>query len=448
MFGADSRQPLVWLLVTAACGPNVELAAETNGDSAGSTSVTSNASATSDADTGSLAASDASTSSPAPDLPPEAVCTPLPGRHPLLGGHADFDGDGRMDFLLDGDDHLTIAWGQPGDCAFEFGPGPALSSLGEGRVLVHDFDGDRRADIVGRHDDLEDAWELGAARNLGQRNFAAPVISRIAGHVQAFIARDDFDIDGDGTPDPLIAGIEDTWSDNLFRPTFDATGAVTSVQRIRVPGYCFVTASTLADFDGDGREDLAISGQWPGCNGNADETPVAIWNGTTTDPSDVDFVTGGYEGWGVVAHDVDGDGREDLVAMFDSTYPLGSNAQVFYGGRDPGFEVDLQADLGLCRLRPVLGWVRGFQSGDIDGDGRSELLAVLGAENRVDCAPDLLDHGVALIDLEAGIVEHVFEDLGPGLLLPLVPHGVHHWVWVEYDEEADESWLRISDLSH
>ena len=59
----------------------------------------------------------------------------------------------------------------------------------------------------------------------------------------------------------------------------------------------------------------------------------------------------------------------------------------------------------------------------------------------------LLDHGVALIDLEAGIVEQVFEDLGPGLLLPLVPDGVHQWVWVEYDEEADESWLRVSDLS-
>ena len=49
-------------------------------------------------------------------------------------------------------------------------------------------------------------------------------------------------------------------------------------------------------------------------------------------------------------------------------------------------------------------------------------------------------------DLETGIVEDVFPELGRGQLLRLVPGGLHHWVWSEHDPDLDRSSLLVTTL--
>ncbi len=53
----------------------------------------------------------------------------------------------------------------------ELGPGPRVFSLLEGRILVHDFDGDGLPDIVGLNDAVIGTEDFAVARNLGQRHF-------------------------------------------------------------------------------------------------------------------------------------------------------------------------------------------------------------------------------------------------------------------------------------
>lgn len=314
--------------------------------------------------------------------------------------------------------------------------------------MVHDFDGDGLPDIVGLNSGVysSDDNELAVARNLGERRFSQPTVSLVPGAVQAFIARADFDIDGDARPDPIIAAND--WAEgdsNMLTPLFDASGALTSAERSRVPGYCFLTSSALGDFDGDGRQDLAISGQWPSCNSNDDDTPVAIWRGGTTQPDEVDFVRGTVGSPGLVTHDVNRDGRDDLVALFGY-----GSVNVFYGGEEPPEEVSAREDLGLCEIAQVSGQMRQFQSGDIDGDGEPELVAAAGETydsfNPNPCTADHLQQGVVIVDLEAGIVEDVFPELGRGQLLPLVSGGVHQWVWSDYDPGLDRTSLQLATL--
>ncbi len=214
------------LLVVHGCGPQVAPGIGTDGDTQGVVTGVGGTTGTSDGVVGSA------TNDGLPDLPPVEVCETLPRRWGLLGGHADFDDDGRIDLLLqNNDDGLMVAWGDAGACGFVFGPGPRVFSLGEGRILVRDFDGDGRPDIVGLSRGVYSSSnnEFAAARNLGERGFSPPTISPVAGSIQAFIARADFDIDGDTRPDPIISGYADS-TNNMLSPIFDAAGALTSAE--------------------------------------------------------------------------------------------------------------------------------------------------------------------------------------------------------------------------
>src|SRR4051812_36902244 len=119
----------------------------------------------------------------------------------------------------------------------------------------------------------------------------------------------------------------------------------------------------VGDFNGDGRDDLAASGN------HTVSVRLGAANGQFTDAPDLTFNSFPAE---LAAADLDGDGVEDLAGVFQ-----GDPTQVatLHGKGDGSFD----------RFDPsaVGGFARFLASGDFNGDGREDLATLRPVDDRV-----------------------------------------------------------------
>ncbi|HUD70860.1 MAG TPA: VCBS repeat-containing protein [Dongiaceae bacterium] len=269
--------------------------------------------------------------------------------------------------------------------------------------VVRDLDGDGRDDVAvwNRSSD-----SLSYFRSQGGGGFAPP-LPLVQGEQLGGLAAGD--VTGDGVADLLVPSMADGGRVMvLSRP-----GSVGGASLVLPAGTAFPSAVTTGDFDGDGAVDLAVTGE-------ALTVQRGIGPGLFAAPTVVG--TGLYLK-GLVAGDLDRDGRDDLLT-------LGDNLEIHAGLADGGFappriiphnsgptdlvladfdadglpdvvtedDVDDNSDLSLL-LRPLgsaPGVSRrvlvqataagGLTAGDLDGDGRLDLLV-----------PSVSGGGVALI---------------------------------------------------
>jgi hypothetical protein len=165
------------------------------------------------------------------------------------------------------------------------------------------------------------------------------------------------------------------YSKSPFQPTFAGSGSNITISsfapRLDLPGADGPHHTVIADFDGDGKPDIAVL--------NIYAQSISLLRNTSTTgaltagsfAARVDFpvpvVPGDNSLWGMTAGDVDGDGKIDLL----TSDLINNQVLIFRNIATPG--ALLAASFAPAIAFPVGAWPRTVRIADLDGDGRPDL---------------------------------------------------------------------------
>ena len=225
-------------------------------------------------------------------------------------------------------------------------------------IDIYDMDGDGKSDIItGKND-----GGLTIARNIstvGNMNFVATNINTNTpslGYVQQFFVAD---FDGNGKRDIVISGAYGAF---LF-PNLSTPGTITFGARVDITTTGFYQCAA-GDFDNDGKIDLV------GGSGNS----IITYRNTSSGPGNFGFVLNtsvdvGSGSNGIQCVDLDGDGKSDIVGTqrsADRIYTLrNTSSTATFTFNAPQFFSTVNA--GPYRLK----------IGDFDKDGKIDLVMPL-----------------------------------------------------------------------
>jgi hypothetical protein len=168
------------------------------------------------------------------------------------------------------------------------------------------------------------------------------------------------DLDMDGKADVIITDLPFKLF-SVLRNT-SASGVISFAQETEHPTSWVPYTIAVADFDGDGKRDIAVT------NGSGDRK-ISLFKNTSTAGSvsfaaRIDLPTG-FNPWGIVANDFDSDGKPDLaIWKDDNTLSVLRNVTI---NGSISFTNVLSIPVGLF----VLTELRAF---DIDGDKKTDLI--------------------------------------------------------------------------
>jgi hypothetical protein len=257
---------------------------------------------------------------------------------------ADLNQDGLLDVVVTSPDYtnyhdtvwVTLA---AGDGGF-LGPESYPVLHAPHSVLVFDYDHDGNADLMLS---IRESSQVEWLRGIGDGGFEDAGSWLMDGDPNS-LAEADFDHDGapDWVAADFSAGLLELHMGDL------------SASPLTTPVSSYPEQAVAADLNRDGWQDVVVAGR-----GGIDillndgaghlSTPTHYW---PTENADV-----------VVVTDLDGDGVPDLLS---SSNDQGQGIDIFWGVGDGTFQGPEQI--------PLVMWVTGFGVGDLDGDGRNDLI--------------------------------------------------------------------------
>jgi hypothetical protein len=291
---------------------------------------------------------------------------------------ADFNGDAQLDLALAA--HLrgiTVLLGD-GRGGFRIGNTPSdLEPAENGRfttrtLLARDWNRDGRPDLLalGEGPGRAGGGSLGWVAYLNQGDGRWQKRAQPPGAARTFgdaLAVGDFDADGHA--DLLTASHSMGNRDIVhYGGAQERTVTVDPIQP-----QALVHSVASADFDDDGRDDLAVGylsaadGGWRSLIDVLRAAPDGTWRRQVLHSLAMRTIT-----FALAAGDADGDGHKDLAALDDR-----GALRLFLGDGKGGFAVEDTAE-----LQALGAGCRGYhvQLADLNGDGRDEVLAAFASE--------------------------------------------------------------------
>lgn len=308
-----------------------------------------------------------------------AVSGAAPNSHPGHCATGDLDGDGYPDLVVSSYDSIVLGISQlfvyrnqgiPGRISYD-APVILQSGAGGNNIKLADLDGDGKLDIVVA---CNGSAVISCLRNTSSGTGVISFATKADLHPQGGVPEVAIaDFDGDGRLD--IAGIVYSTSRvKVFRnvmssvpvAAFPSTAFITptTCDSFQVVGFPAASGSiAAADFDGDGRMDIVVSN-------TADGSVSLLRNistlGAINFESHVEFPHAGLP-TEVQAADLDGDGKPEII-VGDYSSP----AICIYNNTSASGVIDAGS---FARLDvPLTDSAYGLSVGDVDGNGTTDIV--------------------------------------------------------------------------
>ncbi|MGA9509722.1 MAG: FG-GAP-like repeat-containing protein [Candidatus Sulfotelmatobacter sp.] len=281
------------------------------------------------------------------------------------------------------------------DSIFDATPAYASGGIQASSSAMGDLNGDGLADLVVANQCASNAscaGSVGVLLSNADGTFQAPMSYSTIGADTSSVAL--ADVNGDGHLDILVAN-------QCVSPSGCSSSGVAVLlgngDGTFQPGVSFGVAGSnaysivAADVNGDGKVDLVVAEQCSSNNNcNAGSVAVLLGNGDGTFQSSVDYNSGGLYAFGVAVADLNGDGHPDLVV---SNYCI-SNSNCTYG------TVDVLLGNGDGTFQSAVSYNSGgyysrfVTVADLNADGKPDLIVISLCNNYNNC--DLGSVGVLL----------------------------------------------------
>jgi hypothetical protein len=254
-------------------------------------------------------------------------------------------------------------------------------------IATGDVNGDGKADIVATIQNYSGTGcpmnEVAVFTGLGTGKFTKPVFYSTGASVQSndvFLA----DVNGDGHPDIVISNADGTISVllNKGKGTFGTASLITSLAALSP----HLNALAIADFNGDGKLDIAAASYYPGSYSNYVYVLLGKGDGTFQAPITVAAAPQYNYTNTLAAGDFNHDGKMDLLVTLEAQCSgyNGSTAYAFLQGKGDG---TFTASSPVCTGGdyPVYPLV-----GDFNGDGKLDAFIPMLEEYGITSGPVLL----------------------------------------------------------
>jgi hypothetical protein len=277
---------------------------------------------------------------------------------------SDLNGDGNLDVVAGSSNGET--WAMLGR---QNGSFRAVKDVRTANPTIGDFDGDGILDLVSVETSGAGV-ELVVRHGNGDGTFA--VVRRLNVSLPSNIAGA-ADFDGDGNLDLLLVQTDSLFQETTAVPYFGAgDGTFRAGATIVVAGnvYPAVFVAPLADFNGDGIMDFVMfnTSGW----GGPTELDAYLGRGDGT----FDLVSSSFPftPTSAAVADFDGDGLPDLAIGGTTNYL----SMIFTMVRNLG-----NGSFGSPSYLTMPGVISGVAAGDLDGDGRPDLLVADGSDSLI-----------------------------------------------------------------